>query len=589
MTGLDIPGFKVERVIAEGGMSSVYLAVQESLKRRVAIKVLDKIESARDARRFLREARIIASLQHRNIITIHDVGEVRGRHYIAMEYLDGGSLADRIKAGVSPKQALDLLETMAACLDFVHRRGIVHGDIKPQNILFHRDATAKLSDFGIAERRVGSRSTAAGGKAYGSPHYLSPEQAEGQSIDGRSDIYGLGIVFFQMLTGRLPYAADSDVETIVAHLSDPIPLLPEPVSGCQTLLEQMIAKRPQDRVADAAELVKRIRQTRTAMARRGGIIDVLTRPLPAASPGADQKRLSGAHRPSIAWMSATVVILLVFVLGLTTLTQEGARDVTVASASADGSPHSEGGQAPEGVPQPGAGAPIAQAEGEGGSHAKPGALPEYAAGRAPAEAALTEDAPDAEGSGARSRAEGRPALAAMPSEAGHAAAEDAPVTESADESIAAWMQAAEKALAANRLTTPVGDNAYDHYRQVLELAPAHPEASSGLIRIADRYAAMGRRALAADRLSSARRYVRRGMNVRRDHPPLLALREELDAADQVANEPPQPEPPVATTPPPTPAPETVFEFDGTSVTSRGKAGSGNIIKDFKNAWRSVFN
>ncbi len=175
---MEIPGYRIERLVAEGGMSSVFLAVQESLGRRVALKLLKKFDSAQHATRFLEEARIIASLEHRNIITIHDVGVIGERHYIAMEYLEGGSLQDRIDNGIQPEAAIDLLEDIAICLHFVHRKGIVHRDVKPSNILFHVDGTPKLTDFGIAVQRDRDQEQTMDGSAFGSPYYLSPEQAE---------------------------------------------------------------------------------------------------------------------------------------------------------------------------------------------------------------------------------------------------------------------------------------------------------------------------------------------------------------------------------------------------------------------------
>ena len=257
---MDIPGFKIERLIAEGGMASVYLAVQESLERRVALKVLKKFDNLEHSQRFLYEGRIIASLNHHNIITIHDIGVIADRHYIAMEYLEEGSLADRIERGMQLPDILDLLESIGGCLDFVHRREIVHRDVKPANILFHTDGTPKLTDFGIAKQLDGDQNLTMDGSAFGSPYYLSPEQAEGRPLDGRSDIYGLGIVLYEMLTGDKPYAEHSDVETIVAHLNRPIPVLPETFSAYQDLLERMLAKAPEDRFASAGELVDRVRE-----------------------------------------------------------------------------------------------------------------------------------------------------------------------------------------------------------------------------------------------------------------------------------------------------------------------------------------
>ena len=175
---MKIPGYKIERLIGKGGMSTVYLAVQESLDRRVALKVLKKFDDPKQAARFLHEGRIIASLSHRNIITIHDIGTIGDRLFIAMEYLDGRSLSERIEEGVPLAKTLSLMEQMAACLHFVHRRGIIHRDIKPSNILFHSDGTPKLTDFGIAKQLDSDQEITHEGAALGSPYYLSPEQAE---------------------------------------------------------------------------------------------------------------------------------------------------------------------------------------------------------------------------------------------------------------------------------------------------------------------------------------------------------------------------------------------------------------------------
>ena len=261
---LQIPGYTIVRPIAEGGMASVYLAVQQSLDRQVALKLLKNIDNPAQLERFHNEGRIIASLNHRNIITIHDTGVVSEQYYISMEYLEGGDLEDRIAAGMSPEAALDLLELIGSCLDFLHRKGIIHRDIKPANILFHTDGTPILTDFGIAKQREIDTRLTLENSALGSPYYLSPEQAESKSLDGRADIYGLGIILYEMLTGTKPYQGASPIETILAHLTDPIPSLPAELSIFQDLLERMIAKNRDDRFKSAGEMVNRIRELRQA-------------------------------------------------------------------------------------------------------------------------------------------------------------------------------------------------------------------------------------------------------------------------------------------------------------------------------------
>jgi len=259
---LQIPGYQIIRPIAEGGMASVYLAIQESLQRQVALKLLRRFDDPVHASRFRNEGRIIASLNHRNIITIHDIGVIGERHYLAMEYLEDGDLEKQIGAGMSPDAALELVEVIGSCLDFLHRRGIIHRDIKPANILFRKDGTPVLTDFGIAKQLDQDIRLTLDSTALGSPCYLSPEQAECKPLDGRTDIYSLGIIFYEMLTGSKPFQGDSPIETILAHLTEPCPSLPAELSSYQGLLERMIAKAPDARYPTAGEIVTAIRELR---------------------------------------------------------------------------------------------------------------------------------------------------------------------------------------------------------------------------------------------------------------------------------------------------------------------------------------
>jgi len=259
--GLSIPGYQIERPIAEGGAATVYLAVQESLGRNVAIKVLRKFDSPGQSQRFFNESQIIASLNHRNVINIHDIGITDdGRPYISMEYLAGGDLDERIKSGVDVADALQWLEVIGNCLDFVHEKGIIHRDIKPGNILFHKDGTAILTDFGIAKQEETDAKLTMEGLVCGSPYYISPEQAASKKLDRRTDIYSLGIVLYEMLTGIKPYKGNSHIETIVAHMSDPFPPLPPELNHYQPLIDRMIAKSPKDRFVSAGEMVRFIQQ-----------------------------------------------------------------------------------------------------------------------------------------------------------------------------------------------------------------------------------------------------------------------------------------------------------------------------------------
>ena len=252
---IKIPGYRIVSHIADGGMASVYLAVQESLDRHVVIKLLKKMDDVYQSARFHNEGRIIASLNHRNIITIYDIGVIGERYYISMEYLTGGNLEERMLSGIRADDALDLVAEIGGCLDFLHRQDIVHRDIKPANILFHEDGTPILSDFGVAKQQEVDINLTRDGTALGSPYYISPEQAECKILDGRADIYSLGIILYEMLAGAKPYEGDSYMETIIAHLSSPVPSLPPELACYQELIERMIAKDRNDRFSAAGEMV----------------------------------------------------------------------------------------------------------------------------------------------------------------------------------------------------------------------------------------------------------------------------------------------------------------------------------------------
>ena len=255
-----IPGYRILRELGRGGMATVYLAVQESLGREVALKVLSPAMSqdATGEERFLREARIAASLHHPNIVPVHDLGLHEGRAYIAMEFEPGGSVVPPRGERLEPRAALRVLRDIAAALDFAHGRGVVHRDIKPDNILRRPDGAAVLSDFGIARLMDSQTLLTAEGTSVGTPHYMSPEQLRGDRLDGRSDLYSLGVVLWQLLTGELPYVG-TDVWAIgTQHLSAPVPTLPAELAHLQGLVDALMAKRAQDRPATGAELIRRI-------------------------------------------------------------------------------------------------------------------------------------------------------------------------------------------------------------------------------------------------------------------------------------------------------------------------------------------
>jgi serine/threonine-protein kinase PpkA len=263
---LEIPGYSIEREIGRGGMARVYLAVQKKFGRLVAVKVVSPqyTTDASFGKRFVREARIIAQLSHPNIVQVHDAGVHEDCYYLVMEYLRGGDLNRRLKRGLHMQAAISVVKDIARGLDWAHAKGYVHRDIKPENILFREDGSAVLSDFGIARVISTSASITRDGTVVGTPQYMSPEQAAGRPLDGRSDIYSLGVVFFRMLTGEVPYKADSAVAVGIRHLQDPIPRLPSHLSSMQGAVDKFLAKKPEARFQTGAEVIAALDGVRAA-------------------------------------------------------------------------------------------------------------------------------------------------------------------------------------------------------------------------------------------------------------------------------------------------------------------------------------
>lgn len=252
-----IPGYDIEGEIGEGAMASVYLATQRSLERKVALKVMAAALAADPSfcERFLREGKTLARLSHPHTVTIHDIGNVGELYYMAMEYLPNGTLKERIAAGLNPEQGVTLIRQIASALGYAHAQGLVHRDVKPANILFRADGTAVLSDFGIAKSLDDRTQFTQAGFAVGTPSYMSPEQARGQEIDGRADLYALGVVLYEILVGKLPYNGTDALSTALAHLTEPLPELPVHHGRYQGVLRKLLAKDPADRYPDAAALL----------------------------------------------------------------------------------------------------------------------------------------------------------------------------------------------------------------------------------------------------------------------------------------------------------------------------------------------
>lgn len=265
--GLQVPGYRILRPLGAGGMASVYLAVQESLDREVALKVMSpQLAADREfTERFLKEGRITAKLSHRNLVTVFDIGSHQGLYYLAAEYIAGGTLSERIRDGLSVPQILDIVAEVARGLHFAHEKGVVHRDVKPSNILFKADGTVVLADFGIAKAMDTTSTATMAGSSIGTPDYMSPEQARGEPVDGRSDLYALGVMLYEMLIGRPPFDGSDPFAVALAHITQPIPLLPSEFAWLQPLLDKMMAKRPQERFATGEAFALELERVRTRM------------------------------------------------------------------------------------------------------------------------------------------------------------------------------------------------------------------------------------------------------------------------------------------------------------------------------------
>jgi serine/threonine protein kinase len=251
---IQIPGYEMLRPLGTGGMSTVYLALQRSLDRKVAIKIMRRAgdsgsdDAIQAEKRFLLEGRMMAKLPHRNIVAVYDIVSNDAVAYISMEYLDGGTLSDRMKSGLALAEAVSVIVQIASALEFAHKHGVIHRDLKPANIMFRDTGTPVLTDFGIARMQDGSATRLTQtGMLVGTPTYMSPEQINGAAVDGRADLYSLGILFYELLTGNAPFRGDTPIAVLMAHLTQPPPPLPDEFRSFQSVLDQMLAKNRDER------------------------------------------------------------------------------------------------------------------------------------------------------------------------------------------------------------------------------------------------------------------------------------------------------------------------------------------------------
>ena len=291
--GKVVAGYYIEERIARGGMGLVYRAKHINLRRRAAIKIIapELAENQKFRERFNREARIAGALHHPNIVTVYDAGEQDGLLYIAMQYIDGSDLASVLheRGRLRRYRALDVCCQVGAALDTAHAQGLIHRDVKPANVLIE-GRTAFLTDFGVTKQSVGTPvELTKAGDMVGTVDYIAPEQIEGGQIDARTDIYSLGCLFYQCLTGEPPFARDTSVASIYAHLSEEPPMVtsarPELPSGLDAVIARALAKLPARRFPTCADMMS---AARAAIDAAGPLVEgALSPPVPWVGDQAD--------------------------------------------------------------------------------------------------------------------------------------------------------------------------------------------------------------------------------------------------------------------------------------------------------------
>ena len=296
----EIADYQIQRELGSGGFATAYLAQNVALHREEVLKVMHPHIAADTSfrQRFAREARLVARLRHNHIVQIYRVGEHDDIQYLALEYCEGGNLAERMQRGVSVQEALAITMQLSDALSHAHAKGIVHRDIKPENVLFRDDGSTAITDFGIAKAMEGATQLTGTGFAIGTPHYMRPEQLRGEAVDGKADFYALGVVLYQMLSGTLPFSGDSFSAIMYGHLEKPVPELPARTSRFQRLINGLLEKEVGKRIGSADEV-------------RGCLTEIegeqtVKRTAPSESPPEPVRNTSSG-----GWRTAVLIVLLV--------------------------------------------------------------------------------------------------------------------------------------------------------------------------------------------------------------------------------------------------------------------------------------
>ncbi|MEP6883337.1 MAG: serine/threonine-protein kinase [Gammaproteobacteria bacterium] len=257
-----IRGHRCIRQVGSGGMCTIYLAESERAGTVVVLKVFNQVPDVSERivgfDRFLQEYEIVAGLTHQNIVRIYDLGVADDHAYIAMEHFPAGDLRQRIKTPLMPATALEYLNQIASALHAIHSVGVLHRDLKPANVMLRTDGSVCLIDFGLAKANEMAVSLTGTREIFGTPYYMSPEQGHAEEIDGRSDLYSLGVMFYEMLTGQKPFIGSTAMEVIYKHKRAQLPDIAPKFAGYEALLRRLLAKSPADRFQSAGELLEAI-------------------------------------------------------------------------------------------------------------------------------------------------------------------------------------------------------------------------------------------------------------------------------------------------------------------------------------------
>jgi serine/threonine-protein kinase len=305
--------YQIRSELGRGGMATVYEAWDPTFDRKVALKVLpdELLHDGTFRQRFEREAKTIAGLEHPAIVPVYEYGEADNKVFLAMRYMGGGSLADKLRANrLSASGIARIYDRVAPALDLAHGKGVIHRDLKPGNILFDDNGEPYVSDFGIAKLAISSNTELTHGGVIGTPSYMSPEQARGERLDGRSDIYAMGVMLFELLAGSLPYRSETPTGLMMKHILDPIPRLEAVAPGLpgawQAVIDRAMAKRPEDRYANMASLANDLRAI--AEGRSMTSTPPMESPNPVLMAGAPMTQVYGSPGYGQTQMDATSVM-----------------------------------------------------------------------------------------------------------------------------------------------------------------------------------------------------------------------------------------------------------------------------------------